>query len=179
MNDPEKRACPYCIETISVKAKLCPRCRQWLTLRSFRHPLVMAFSHGLPLLAMGLAAPWMLFSWMEQFENPKPYYSDLPGSIRIQESHMNWAQTRDGLRLFVAGVLTNTSPMFWRDLEFDCRFFNARGAMIDADTGYGHVSVEPYAEVAFRVSVNPTGLTNQYATYQISVSHARNAKGWY
>lgn len=90
---------------------------------------------------------------------------------------MNWAQTGNGPRIYVAGVLTNTSPAAWRDGEFDCRFFNAKGVMIDADTGHGHIDVCPYGESAFRVAIVPTAPTNDYASFTISVGNARSARG--
>ena len=116
-----------------------------------------------------------VFSRVDRLQNPKPYYSEFPGALKITESRMNWAQTSLGLRIFVAGVLTNTSPAAWRDGEFDCRFFNAKGVMIDADTGHGHIVVCPYGESAFRVAIVPTAPTNDYASFKISVGNARTA----
>ena len=179
MNDTEKRTCPFCAEIIKAEAKLCPRCRQWLTRKSFRHPLVAMLVHVIPMLAIWVVGSVAVFSRFDQMMNPKPYYSEFPGSLKILESHMNWAQTRDGLRVFITGVLTNDSPVAWRSAEFDCRFFNASGVMIDASTGYGGATVSPHDDTAFRVSIIPTAPTNDYASFKVSVGHARNLKGWF
>jgi hypothetical protein len=177
MNDPEKRICPFCAEVVKAQAKLCPHCHQWLTLKSFRHPLVMLLIHVVPITAIWVGLGALLFSQMDRLQNPKPFYSEFPGSLRIMESRMNWAHTDEGLRIFVTGVLTNTSPETWRSVEVDCRFFNAAGVMVDADTGYAHLSVCPYDESAFRISIIPTAPTNEYASFNVSVGNAMNAKG--
>ena len=84
-----------------------------------------------------------------------------------------------GLRIFIAGVLTNDCPVAWKSAEFDCRFYNANGIMVDASTGYGGATVRPYDDAAFRVSIIPTAPTNDYASFKVSVGHARNVKGWF
>lgn len=179
MNDPEKRICPFCAEVIGVKAKLCPRCHQWLTLKSFRHPLVMMLTHIVPLTMVWVVFGLLIFSMTARLQNPRPFYSEFPGALKIIESRMNWAQTDNGLRIFVTGILTNSSPESWRGAEFDCRFFNTNGVMIDADTGNGHLDVCPHDESAFRVSFIPTAPTNEYVSFKVSVGNARNAKGIY
>ncbi|MFZ1073408.1 MAG: FxLYD domain-containing protein [Verrucomicrobiia bacterium] len=179
MNDPEKRICPFCAEAIEVKAKLCPRCHQWLTLKSFRHPLVMMLIHIVPLTIVWVVFGLLIFSMTARLQNPRPFYSEFPGALKILESRMNWAQTDHGLRIYIAGVLTNNSPESWRSAEFDCRFFNANGVMIDADTRSGYTDVLAHDESAFRVSIIPTAPTNEYVSFKISVGNARNAKGIY
>jgi hypothetical protein len=177
MNDPEKRTCPFCAEIIKAEAKLCPRCHQWLTLKSFRHPLVMTLTHLVPFLVLWVGGAMLTFSLLDGLQNPRPYYSEFPDSLKIIESRMNWAQTSDGLRIYVVGVLTNTSPIAWREAECGCQFFNASGVMVDASTGHSYIDVCPHDESAFRVVIVPTAPTNDYASFKISVGNAKNAKG--
>ena len=177
MNDPEKRTCPFCAEVIKAEAKLCPRCHQWLTLKSFRHPLVMLLVHVVPLAVLWVGGAIFTFSLLDSFQNPKPYYSEFPNSLKIIESRMNWVQTEKGLRIYITGVLTNTSPVTWKEAEFNCRFFDSHGVMLDADTGHGYVAILPYDDTAFRISIIPIARTNDYTSFKISVGNARNANG--
>ncbi|HXT12421.1 MAG TPA: hypothetical protein VN873_12730 [Candidatus Angelobacter sp.] len=106
--------------------------------------------------------------------NPSPYYSAYKDSIRILKSNMNWVETSDGPRLYVTGILTNQSPVAWKDPEFDCRFFNSKGQMIDAANGLASLTVLSGADSAFRVAVKPAVSSNDYRSFKISVSNARN-----
>jgi predicted nucleic acid-binding Zn ribbon protein len=177
MNDPSKRTCPFCAEAIEQKAKICPRCRQWLTWKSFRHPTVSVLLHGVPMLVFWIVFADVMFSSIEGLQNPKPYYSKFPDSLHILTSQMNWAKTHDGLRIYLTGVLTNSSPESWKDTEFDCRFFDAQGVMLDADVGHSYMTVLPCGDAAFRVAIAPIAPTNQYASFKIRVGNARNGKG--
>jgi hypothetical protein len=179
MNDPEQSTCQFCAEAIKVEAKVCPHCRQWLTLRSFRHPLIFTLCHAVPMLAIWIGGALVVFSRIEQLQNPRPHYSAFPNSLQVLQSRMNWVQTRDGTRIFVVGVLTNTAPVNWRSVEFDCRFFDASGAMVDAGNGYSRAPVCPEDVTAFRVSVIPTAPTNDYTSFTVSVSHATSGTGWF
>ena len=118
-------------------------------------------------------------SMLSRLENPKPYYTDFPQAIRVVESRLNWAQTKDGLRIYLTGILTNQSPVAWRGIEFDCRFFDAKGAMIDAANARASLLIHPDDDGAFRAVVQPGCPTNDYSSYRLSITTARNAKGWY
>lgn len=153
------RTCPFCAEQIMAEAKLCPRCRQWLSTRSLRHPIVSMFVMGVPVLGAMVVFGAVLFGKLDRFQNPKPYYSEFVGSIQVIESRMNWATPRDELRIFITGILTNQSPVAWKDVEFDCRFFDRNGVLLDASTGYGRFTILGNDDTAFRVSVVPAAAT--------------------
>jgi hypothetical protein len=116
--------------------------------------------------------------------NPPPYYDELLGSIKIVDSRMNWVEKekepsgRENL-IYITGVITNQSPVAWRHIEFECRFFDTNGTMIDAANGFTYFTIQPNDSSAFRVSVAPTAPTNQYASFKVSATTARNVKGWF
>jgi hypothetical protein len=171
-----EKNCRFCAEMIPAAARICPRCRQWLSLRSFRHPLVGALLLAL-LVLMALAILFRFIDRVQRFTNPPPYYSDFRNSIQILQSNMEWVDTTDGARLFVTGILTNQSQIAWRAPEFECRFFNSKRQMIDAANGSTYLTVLSGADSAFRVSVKPLRSSNEYSSFQITVSNARNVGG--
>lgn len=173
------KTCPFCAEQIHQTAKVCPRCRQWLTLRSIRHPVISLLVGVLPLLLGAVIVIVTLSRMLDNIGNPGPYYSDFASPLKILESNMNWAETSTGLRIFITGVLTNESLQAWKDVEVECRFYDRTGSLIDAANGLARLTVLPESDSAFRVSVTPSRATNDYAGYRVSVSNARNAKSWF
>jgi hypothetical protein len=115
----------------------------------------------------------------DRIANPKPYYSEFLDSLRIVESRMNWVQTKDGRRIYLVGIITNQSQVAWRDVEFQCRFFDTNGVMVDASSARGWLTIRPNDDSAFRATVTPGRSTNDYDSYKLSVSTARNSKALY
>jgi hypothetical protein len=175
--DQEKKICPHCAESIPARAKVCPRCRRWLSTWSFRNPAISLPIFFLPIMAFYFLLVHDGFGRFLAIFNPPPYYSDFPGSIRVRDSKMNWAGTVDGERLFITGVVTNQSTNAWSALEFDVRFFNTNGQMIDAANGHSYFTIAPAADSAFRVSVSPIESSNEYSSFKIRVNNARSAGG--
>ena len=168
----ENKICRYCAENIPVAAKLCPRCRQWLTFRSFRNPVIFFVALASPVLA----AMGFFIHTAGNFMNRPPYYSDFKDSIRILQSNMNWVETSDGPLLFVTGILTNRSQIAWKEPEFECRFFNSRGQLVDALNQPSYLTILPGADSAFRLSIKPALGSNDYSSFKVSISNARNAR---
>jgi hypothetical protein len=171
------RTCPYCAETIKLAAKVCPRCRQWLTLRSMRNPAVYLWAVGLPHLVISALLFMAFLTYLSRWLHPKPEYTEFVNSLRVVESRMNWAQAKDGPRIYIVGLLTNQSDFAWRRMECECRFFDAKGQLVDADHTFTLATVQPHEETAFRVVASPNRATNDYASCRVSVSAAQNTKG--
>jgi hypothetical protein len=93
------------------------------------------------------------------------------------ESRLNWVETRSGLRIYITGILTNQSEFAWRDIELECRFLDANGQLVDAAHPYVALTIQPHDDTAFRAVVTPSRATNDYASFRITVSTARNTKG--
>lgn len=175
MNSGADRICPFCAESIPARAKLCPRCRQWLTLRSFRHPLVQGVLLPVPLLVLLVALISAGIGRFERVFNPRPFYSELPDALQVLEARMNWVETDQGAMLYVTGLLTNRSEVAWRNIEFECRFFDGAGVMIDASHAPGRMTVLPRDDSAFRVAVRAGRPASDYRGLKVTVVTARNA----
>ncbi len=170
------RTCPFCAESIKREAKVCPRCRQWLTLRSIRNPAISVWVYGLPHLAIYALVGMLILTALDRFQNPKPNYAAFVNSLRVLDSRMTWSETSSGLRIYVTGILTNQSEFAWRDMELECRFFDANGQLVDAAHPHADLTIQPHDDTAFRAVVTPSHATNDYASFRISVSTARNTK---
>jgi hypothetical protein len=173
----DSRECPFCAETIRRGAKVCPRCRQWLTLRSVHNPVISLWIHGLPHLAiLALLGVFMLTS-LNRIQNPKPDYMEFPDALEVLESQMIWAEINNEPRIYITGILTNRSAVPWRDIELECRFFDPNGRLLDAAHPHAAVTIQGYDDTAFRAIVGPACPTNLYTSFKVSVSSARNTKG--
>jgi len=108
--------------------------------------------------------------------NPPPHYAEFPGALEVLESRLNWVQTKDGLRIYVTGLLTNHSAVAWQNLELECRFFDTQGTMIDAANARAFLTVKAHDDSAFRAVVVPGCQSNDYRSFKLAVSTARNAR---
>lgn len=109
--------------------------------------------------------------------NPPPYYVDSPSALQITQSQMFFRDTTNGPRIYITGMLTNQSPVAWRDLEFECRFFGTNGNLTDAYPARSHMTVLANDDAAFRISVSPFKERQEYATFKVFLTDARNKKG--
>jgi len=176
MNVETQRECPFCAETIQAAARVCPRCRQWLSLRSFRHPLVATCVTAVPIIVLAVVMGLGITRTFERFFNPPPYYTEFLGSLRVIESRLNWVERDKETSIYITGILTNQSPIAWKGIEFECRFYDSKGVMVDASSAVAYLTIQPNDECAFRARVTPSHPAKDYASHKLLVSTARNAK---
>lgn len=170
------RTCPFCAESIRAAAKVCPRCRQWLTWRSLRHPWINLGVGLAGLVGAFAILSLTVFTALGRLFNGTPDYQQHPDALAVLSSNHHWVQTKDGPRLFVTGILTNRSAFPWRDIEFECRFYDAGGTLIDATSPRSYLTIRTNDDAAFRVTVNPAAPTNAYDHFTLTVTHARNLR---
>jgi hypothetical protein len=176
MSSETGRICPHCAEAIKPAARLCPHCRQWLTFRSLRNPMVATWVLGGIITLTLLPVYAFIIVRIGQSFNPRPFYHESIKGLRITESRMNWRQFDRGLRIVMTGVVTNESETPWRDVEFECRFFDTNGTMVDVGHTRGGFTIQPRDDSAFSLPFLPARNTNIYGSYRISVVGADNAK---
>jgi predicted nucleic acid-binding Zn ribbon protein len=176
MNPELSRTCPFCAEAIPLAAKVCPRCRQWLKMRSFRHPITNFVVLILPLVLLCGLMVSLLMNRLDDIINPRPFFGDMPDSLRVIEASMNWVETTNGPRIYVVGMLTNQSSVAWKDLEIQCRFFDTNGVMVDAEYPSSRLTILPHGDAAFRGLATPSHAEADYHTLKATVSAARNAR---
>lgn len=173
----QTKTCRYCAETIPSAAKVCPRCRQWLTLRSISHPAYYLWISAAPVLIALSAWASLAIIKMERIMYPRPFYTEVPDSLRVTESKFDFRQTDSGVRLYVTGLVTNQSQIPWKDTEFECRFYDANQTMIDVAHPRPFMAIQPNDEAAFSITIRPARRTNDYSSFKLRVITARNAHG--
>jgi hypothetical protein len=141
-----------------------------------RNPAIAVWVYGLPHLAILALMGLSILAALNRFQNPKPDYTSFVDSLQVMGSGMNWAETSSGPRLYITGILTNQSDIAWREIEFECRFLDGKGQLVDAAHPRAGLTIQPHDDTAFRVMVTPSRPTNDYASFTLSVSTARNTK---
>lgn len=175
MNGESTKTCPFCAEKIQATAKICPWCRRWLSLCSFRHPVVSIIV-GVGMMLVFVAYMFRLMDYASRMFNPPPYYYDFLGSLQIEQSQMFFKDTTNGPRIYITGMLTNQSPIAWHEIEFECRFFGTNDNLIDAYTARWYGTVQARDDGAFRVTVLPVRDFKEYVNMKLFISDARNVK---
>jgi hypothetical protein len=131
----------------------------------------------IPMLVLTVFSAIGVVHKLNKILNPGPHYGELLGSLSVTESHMNRVKVTNDQHIYLYGLITNQSEVAWKDVEFECRFFDKRGALIDAGTGESPWVVQPHDETAFRVRIYPSRPIGDYDSYKISVTWAKTANG--
>src|SRR5882724_129246 len=103
MNGEFEKACPFCAETIPKAAKICPRCRQWISWRSFRNPVVGLVISLCVMFVVGGCVMFLVTNVFSRIFNPPPYYAEHVGSLQILQSKMFFTDTTNGPRIYITG----------------------------------------------------------------------------
>jgi hypothetical protein len=170
MNNEVVRICPYCAEQIKPVAKVCPWCHQWLSLFSFRNP-------GVQLAAFNLCALLLIVGFQvmfNRFTGSGIDFSPYRNEISVVESRMNFKDAGTNSMVYVVAVITNHTDIAWRQIQYDVRFFNRAGTLIDARTALDSSTILDHGESAFRINVTPSHMLPEYDSYKVFVRAARD-----
>ena len=172
MNKPSTKSCPYCAETISTEAKVCPRCRQWQTFRSFTNPVVFLSIVILVICALGIAAIIRL----QRIIDPGPDFALFRNSLSVVESKIVFYEREKQTRLRTLVVLTNQSSYSWKDVEVEARYFDKEHRLIDAKTYQSTRGVIlNHSELALEIESIPCRTESDYFSHEVYVRAARNS----
>ena len=171
MTEEVTKVCPYCAEQIKSAAKICPRCRQWLSVLSLRNPaaLMMVFYFCLLLFTVGLLC------FIQRLFNPGADFSPYRNDISIVESRMNLSTTGKDPMVYLIVLVTNKTDLAWKGLQFDARFFDKSGMLIDVSDYQVYSVIPPHTESALRIRSNPSHPLSDYESYKIFIRSARDA----
>jgi len=162
------KICPYCSEEVKSTAKVCPFCRQWLSVFSLRNPVIAAVL-GCALYLIFILA---LLKFINGIMNPGVDFSPYRESISVVESRMNFQSDQYGSSIYVVVVLTNKCELAWKSPQLDLRFYNQAGTLIDAVAYSGGGIIYPNGELALRVKSRPCHAISEYDSCKVFVRAA-------
>jgi len=172
MNDEIAKVCPYCAEQVNKTAKICPRCRQWLSVLSLRNPAVFmaVFYFCVLIFTVGLLC------FIQRLFNPGADFSPYRNDISIVESRMNLSTAGKDPMVYLIVLVTNKTDMAWKGIQFDARFFDKSGTLIDAcEYPVSYSVIPPHTESALRIRNIPSHPLSDYESYKIYIGSARDA----
>lgn len=170
MNDGNFKICPYCAEQVKAAAKVCPRCRQWLSIFSLRNPGLGVGAFCL----LGLFLTIFLVVSIHHVINRGIDFLPYRGQISVVESRMFFATNQNTPYVYIVGIATNQSSLAWNGVEFEARFFNKAGTLIDVGSGYNISTIYPQKDSAFRIRSAASLPFTEYDSYTIYVGYAHD-----
>jgi hypothetical protein len=162
-----------CREPVHAEARRCHSCGQWLGARG-------RLVSGLVVLAL-VGFAYVLVSIM--LDLPSPFHRKLaPAQVVEQlvvvDSTVRFTQQGECAFVSTVGTLRNESTdIAADDVYVEVRYFDAEGALIDAEGAeqYGLV-VLPGAEAAFSVRGRASSGESDYASHRVTVVSAEEAR---
>jgi hypothetical protein len=171
MDGDKLKTCRYCTQQIKVPAKVCPYCRQWVSLFSFRNLSVLAAITYLWMFVLMLTLVVLVARLTNSGIDFAPYRSQ----ISVVDSHMYFETNRNLVGVYVITVITNQTDKEWKEIHFDARFFDKTGTLIDVGRGGYYDFLYPKTDGAFRIDANMLCPATNYASYKIYIGSARDA----
>lgn len=99
------------------------------------------------------------------------------GELKVVESSFHLQDGKLGLELSVVGVLTNASPLAWKNIQVEAQLFNASGKLIDSITERKFdQAVLPHDAVSFRLLEKAAREKPEYASHKVTVRFARDGR---
>ncbi len=180
MNEAATKTCPLCCETINAKARKCPHCQhfqnKW-TLLAY-HPLV-AMAPMLVVIIGFAVFMQRIFDRGEDFDAHGSQIRVLQSAMEFGESLAKSAGAPATPTVAVVGTIQNDSGIAWKDVIIEVQFFDKDHKLIDTKQDYPYSHTLPKDEQsAFKVSMQREFSPEKYASSEVRVVSARDARGW-
>ena len=172
----DTKVCPQCAETIRAQAKLCPYCRSRQNgIGVWRNEIAFGII-AVVWLVLALVTSELCFSWGARGRDFGPHQGDL----QVIRTRMERIGRTTNFTL--TGYVTNQGDYAWRVEEFEVRFVDASGRLLDAEhpDNEDDFVVQPKQEHAFRLNLYNVTITNSDTTETARVTAARdgNYRKW-
>ena len=167
----QTKVCPLCAETIKASAKVCPYCRRpqnrWFFINEYDLMAVLSVI----LFVAGAFVALKIFGEGRDFATSRDKITVLSSQFLIEANH-------DYTNVVVSGILTNASEYAWNLGEFEVRFLDAAGKIVDADKGSSGITVLPHSEHSFRLILYSRKTVPDHATHRVLVRSASDPGFW-
>ncbi len=162
------KLCKFCYMPIDRRARRCPHCRAPLPRLSWR-----ALPVGLALVLI-LLVQALFLRWVEGIFSPERVVR-YAGQIRIAESRMLFGTSEEGPTVYVVGRAMNESDVAWTTPQFEVRFLDRQGELLDVAEEKSYLStVAPRGQIAFKVEAPAERPVEDYASYEVRVRSAEH-----
>lgn len=164
-----QKTCPYCREAIHGEARKCPHCGQWLG-----KAMAMIYIPSVIFLAIALYVMVGSLSFFPGRSDP----AVLVRHMSIVESSFRFNTAGDSTHVSAVGTIRNDSEdVAVDDIYIEVQYFDAEGSMIDAEGAeqYGLVLL-PGSEAAFRLHAHASAPESEYASHEVFIRSAREAR---
>lgn len=174
MNEAESKTCPLCCEPVRPAARKCPHCLHYLNkwVLAAYHPLIaispmfLTFGVGFYLLSRAIDRGQSFDAFRSQ--------------VAITQSELQFGELPAGPTVAVIGTLHNETNVAWKDLTFEVQFFDKSHKLIDTKQRQDYGSALPAkSNCAFKVSQPREFNAADYASYEVRVVTAKDAKGFF
>jgi hypothetical protein len=168
----QTKVCPLCAETIKAAAKVCPFCRK-IQKRGFFISRWDILAIATMLLFLGIII--LLFNLFSSGRN----FSSSKDKLLVLNSQLGIESSLDTTNVVVSGVLTNASDYAWNVGEFEIRFFDESGKIIDMDSGSGGFTVLSHSDHSFNLALFSRKSIPKHASFNVLVRSANDPSDWF
>jgi hypothetical protein len=169
-DDKQAKVCPFCAETIKVAAKVCPFCRSKQGRYALWRQELLIGGPSVILIIMAIGA----IAWFAPDEKGVGGRSFAGHRSELVVLNTSLDQTGKKPGFWMTGIVTNQGQYPWRIQEFEVRFLDERGNLLDVrnpDVKDTFV-VQSHRENGFRVELGGLAFTNNSVTHQVRVQIA-------
>lgn len=168
----QTKICPLCAETIKEAAKICPHCR-----KSQRRWLYCSENDLLAIatILIFIGAVILTFKVFTGSRN----FSSSRDKIEVLNSQLAVDVSSESTNVVVSGILTNRSDYAWQMIEFEVRYLNDSGKLVDVDSGSEGFTVLPHSDHSFHLTLYSRKSIPEHASHKVIIRSASDPGTWF